>query len=125
MTELIYQTDSYCQVFTAIVTGHDVEQNGVLLDRTAFYPGGGGQPNDVGTLIAGHPRLPGDADDVRGVLHVPEEVKERNAGDWEQRFSEVVASGMSGGGAVLRRGVKPDSRRAVVPPYHPGTCPQP
>jgi len=44
----------------------------------------------AGAVIAGHPRLPGDADDVRGVLGVPEEVKERHAGDWERRFSEVV-----------------------------------
>lgn len=51
MTELIYQTDSYVKEFTAEVTGYDVEQNGVLLDRTAFYPGGGGQPNDIGQLI--------------------------------------------------------------------------
>jgi misacylated tRNA(Ala) deacylase len=53
MTELIYQTDSYVKEFTATVTGLDNEQNAVMLDRTAFYPGGGGQPNDVGALIAG------------------------------------------------------------------------
>jgi len=52
MTELLYQTDSYVKEFTARVTGIDTEQHGVLLDRTAFYPGGGGQPNDVGTLVA-------------------------------------------------------------------------
>lgn len=53
MTELIYLKDSYVKEFTATVVGHDTEQNGVLLDKTAFYPGGGGQPNDVGKLIAG------------------------------------------------------------------------
>jgi len=53
MTELIYLQDSYVQEFDATVTGHDTEQNGVMLDRTAFYPGGGGQPNDVGVLVAG------------------------------------------------------------------------
>jgi misacylated tRNA(Ala) deacylase len=53
MTELIYAQDSYVKEFSAVVTGHDTEQNGVLLDRTAFYPGGGGQPNDVGELRAG------------------------------------------------------------------------
>lgn len=51
--ELIYQTDSYIKEFDAVITGVDVEQNGVFLDRTAFYPGGGGQPNDVGTLVLG------------------------------------------------------------------------
>lgn len=51
MTELLYLEDSYLQEFDAIVVGHDAEQNGVLLDKTAFYPGGGGQPNDIGKLI--------------------------------------------------------------------------
>lgn len=50
MTELLYQTDSYLCEFTATVTGVDEEQHGVLLDRTAFYPGGGGQPGDQGWL---------------------------------------------------------------------------
>jgi misacylated tRNA(Ala) deacylase len=50
MTELIYQTDSYCQAFTATVTAVDEANRAVLLDRTAFYPGGGGQPYDLGTL---------------------------------------------------------------------------
>lgn len=51
MTELLYQTDSYLKEFTAQVVGHVPEQNGVLLDRTAFYPGGGGQPNDAGQFV--------------------------------------------------------------------------
>ena len=51
MTELLYQTDSYLKAFSAQIVGHVPEQNGVLLDRTAFYPGGGGQPNDVGQLV--------------------------------------------------------------------------
>lgn len=51
MTDLLYQTDAYLQTFTATVTAQ--VEGGVVLDRTAFYPGGGGQPNDVGTLVAG------------------------------------------------------------------------
>jgi misacylated tRNA(Ala) deacylase len=50
MTELLYQTDSYLQTFTANVTGVDLEAHAVILDQTAFYPGGGGQPYDTGTL---------------------------------------------------------------------------
>jgi misacylated tRNA(Ala) deacylase len=50
MTELIYQTDSYCQTFHASVTAADPAVNAVLLDRTSFYPGGGGQPFDLGVL---------------------------------------------------------------------------
>jgi misacylated tRNA(Ala) deacylase len=58
MTELLYQTDSYLQEFdgtvTGTVTGVDSEARAVLLDRSAFYPGGGGQPADSGLLtVAG------------------------------------------------------------------------
>jgi len=48
MTELLYVTDAYVKEFDAAVAGH--VEGGVVLDRTAFYPGGGGQPCDVGTL---------------------------------------------------------------------------
>lgn len=50
MTKLLYQTDSYLQNFDAVITAIDEENNGVVLDQTAFYPGGGGQPADSGTL---------------------------------------------------------------------------
>lgn len=50
MTELLYQTDSYLKSFTATVTGLDEENHAVVLDRSAFYPGGGGQPYDTGAL---------------------------------------------------------------------------
>ncbi len=51
MTELLYLTDSYVQNFEATVT--EQVDGGVVLDRTAFYPGGGGQPCDFGSLRAG------------------------------------------------------------------------
>ena len=50
MTELLYQTDSYLKEFDAIVTAVDAESRTIVLDQTAFYPGGGGQPNDTGQL---------------------------------------------------------------------------
>jgi misacylated tRNA(Ala) deacylase len=91
MTELLYQTDSYIKEFTAQVIGVDEEQHGVLLDRTAFYPGGGGQPNDIGTLFVDdkaysvtkvargnmhilNGELPTIGTQVRGVI------------DWEHRY---------------------------------------
>jgi misacylated tRNA(Ala) deacylase len=49
MTELLYMTDSYLKEFDSTVTF--VEGNSVELDKTAFYPFGGGQPNDTGKLI--------------------------------------------------------------------------
>ena len=51
MTEALYHTDAYLKEFEATVTALD--GNKVALDRTAFYPGGGGQPNDVGTITLG------------------------------------------------------------------------
>lgn len=50
MTDLLYLDDSSLREFTAHVTGVDEEANAVILDRTAFYPGGGGQPYDQGLL---------------------------------------------------------------------------
>ena len=50
MTCLIYQTDSYLKEFQAVVTRIDSENNAVVLDITAFYPAGGGQPCDTGYL---------------------------------------------------------------------------
>ena len=48
MTELLYHTESYLKEFEASVI--DLVDTGVVLDRTAFYTGGGGQPSDSGTL---------------------------------------------------------------------------
>jgi misacylated tRNA(Ala) deacylase len=48
MTELLYQHDAYLARFEATVV--DALADGVVLDRTAFFPGGGGQPADTGTL---------------------------------------------------------------------------
>lgn len=53
MTDLLYQTDSYLQTFVATVTAVDETLHGVILDRTAFYPGGGGQPADRGKITMG------------------------------------------------------------------------
>ena len=50
MTELLFHEDSYLREFEATVSG--VTENGVMLDRTAFYNGGGGQPFDTGVLVA-------------------------------------------------------------------------
>jgi len=50
-TELLYLEDSYIKEFNATVL--EVKDNGVILDRTAFYIGGGGQPYDTGSLFFG------------------------------------------------------------------------
>jgi len=48
MTEKLYHQDAYLQEFDAIVT--QLSEDRVALDRTAFYPGGGGQPSDLGRI---------------------------------------------------------------------------
>ena len=50
MTEALYHIDSYLREFQAVVLV--VSGSDVGLDRTAFYPGGGGQPHDSGSLAA-------------------------------------------------------------------------
>ena len=49
-TELLYLRDAQLRTFEATVVA--VEDGRVALDRTAFYPTGGGQPHDTGTLDA-------------------------------------------------------------------------
>lgn len=51
MTEKIYHLDSYQKVFEAQVTKVSPTDHTVILDRTAFYPGGGGQPFDKGSIF--------------------------------------------------------------------------
>ena len=53
MSDLLYQTDSYLKEFDASVVAVEAETRAVILDRTAFYPGGGGQPCDTGKLTIG------------------------------------------------------------------------
>ena len=67
MTELLFQTDSYLQDFEARVTSILADQRAVILDRTAFYPGGGGQPCDFGALT------------IDGITHTVTSIKKQGA----------------------------------------------
>jgi misacylated tRNA(Ala) deacylase len=49
MTDLIYQTDSYLKEVQATATAQ--QEGAIVLDKTIFYAGGGGQPADQGTMI--------------------------------------------------------------------------
>ena len=48
MTELLFRDDGYARSCTARVVA--VDERGIRLDRTVFYPTGGGQPGDTGVL---------------------------------------------------------------------------
>jgi len=88
MTEHLYQTDSYLREFTAKVTAMDAEKNAVVLDRSAFYPGGGGQPSDNGTLTAGGQTWP------------VKKVKKQGAEVWHYLEGELPAVGTQVTGAI-------------------------
>jgi misacylated tRNA(Ala) deacylase len=67
-TDLLYLRDAYLRMFEATVTAVDGER--VALDRTAFYPTGGGQPCDAGSL------------DVHGGLLDVTDVRKEGATVW-------------------------------------------
>lgn len=71
MTQRIYSTDQYARSVDATIVDVDPDDGRVLLDRTVFYPGGGGQPHDVGALVVGDDRLSVArvTQDGRGVWH--------------------------------------------------------
>jgi misacylated tRNA(Ala) deacylase len=50
MSTELFATDAYLRSFDASVLEVDRDGGRVALARTAFYPGGGGQPHDLGTL---------------------------------------------------------------------------
>jgi misacylated tRNA(Ala) deacylase len=50
VTELLYLIDAYRRDFDATVVDIDVDTRALALDRTAFFPTGGGQPHDAGKL---------------------------------------------------------------------------
>lgn len=96
MTDLIYQTDSYIKEFDAFVTSILPDENAVTLDKSAYYPGGGGQPSDSGRLIGGEIEYLVNKVKKQGgeVLHfldsdapLPEVgTKVRGLLDWEHRY---------------------------------------
>lgn len=74
MTEQLFRADAYLQSSEATVTA--IGADGIELDRTVFYPMGGGQPGDSGTLRRPDGSTIVIADTRKGVgpeqiLHVP------------------------------------------------------
>ncbi len=95
MTERIYSTDAYARAMTASVLETDSDDGRILLDRTVFYPGGGGHPCDIGELRIGDDRLEVTrvAQDNAGVWHwiegaLPSAGTELAGNvDWERRYA--------------------------------------
>ncbi|SFQ31012.1 misacylated tRNA(Ala) deacylase [Roseivivax halotolerans] len=99
MTDLLFRTDPYQREASARVAGL-TEEGGIVLDRTLFYPTGGGQPGDSGTLLSEHGEI-AIATAVKGqgdaVVLVPSEpvslppvgaeVTQRL--DWDRRFAHM------------------------------------
>ncbi len=94
MTEKLFYQDPYLREFTAVVLSCEPHKEGfaVVLDKTAFYPEGGGQPADHGTLAEAN------VTDVREkaetILHIcdrPLEPGRQVTGriDWERRFDHM------------------------------------
>ena len=93
-TQRLYETDAYCREFTARVLSCTPAEGGyaVVLDKTAFFPEGGGQAADTGALdsvAVTDVQLQGDT-----VIHMaadPLPVGETVTGriDWEQRFARM------------------------------------
>lgn len=95
MAELIYFSDCYAKEFRARVL--QVQGNRIALDRTAFYPVGGGQPSDTGTVSAdkGTARVVEVSKVGPEVFHtlegpVPERGCEVEARiDWDRRYAHM------------------------------------
>lgn len=58
MTDSLFQIDSYVGEFNAAVVAVNADERALALNRTAFYPGGGGQPNDLGVILCDGVELP-------------------------------------------------------------------
>ena len=100
MTEAIFREDSYLRECAATVVSADAR--GIVLDRTVFYPTGGGQPGDIGELrladggaIAIVDTVKGDGpDDIRHVPAPSSPLPEAGAAvvaaiDWERRHRHM------------------------------------
>ena len=120
MTEEIFRSDAYVKQCEATVTA--VDEQGIRLDRTVFYPMGGGQPGDTGTLVFPDGEVVKIIDTVKGeqpgeIVHVTENtIADAVVGsslvarvNWERRYllmrthtclhllGAVIPAGVTGG----------------------------
>ncbi|TWT10552.1 alanyl-tRNA editing protein [Reyranella sp. CPCC 100927] len=98
MAEELFRQDAYLKTCEATVVA--VDDKGIRLDRTVFYPTGGGQPGDRGTLTLADGRAIAIADTVKAgddIAHVPAADaavpavgdKVTVVVDWERRYRHM------------------------------------
>mmetsp|Transcript_28841 Transcript_28841/g.54877 ORF Transcript_28841/g.54877 Transcript_28841/m.54877 type:complete len:240 (+) Transcript_28841:4357-5076(+) len=126
MTEMLFRDDAYLRDATADVMAHTAE-GGIVLDRSIFYPTGGGQPGDSGMIawaggeMAIATTVKGEGDQIVLVPAEPRALPPLGATvdvslDWERRFahmrmhtalhllSVVMPFGVTGGSIGAARG---------------------
>ncbi len=113
MVELLYLDDAYLVEFEAEVV--DAHAPLLYLDRTAFYPGGGGQPSDTGIIKYGDSELKVVGMEREDFGHVIEGELPRKGSrvkgiiDWERRYKIMrthTAVHVISGVAYMNFGVK-------------------
>lgn len=115
-TEPLFQGNAYLKDCEARVL--ECAAEGIVLDRTVFYPLGGGQPGDSGWLHAADGRSVRILDTRKGeagrILHVPEAAAHgvvvgdsvRATIDWERRYAHMrMHTALHLLGSILRFGV--------------------
>jgi misacylated tRNA(Ala) deacylase len=90
-TELLYATDAYRRSFASTVVAFDEDRHAVALAETAFFPTGGGQPHDTGTLAS-----------AEGSVSVRDVVKDARGVVWHMLAADrpLIAAGSEVDGSV-------------------------
>ena len=99
MTIPLFGDDAYLNETSAKIVGFS-DESGVVLEKTIFYPTGGGQPGDIGSLEINGKSYPvqdtvkGNAGDIVLILeHGPEGLNIGDTGvqilNWEVRYSHM------------------------------------
>ncbi|NHJ05744.1 MAG: alanyl-tRNA editing protein [Candidatus Heimdallarchaeota archaeon] len=96
MSELLYMNDCYLREFEAKIVDISEDKMSVILDKTAFYPGGGGQPYDLGKIYfkdIEHEVILVERDKEKKITHKLNKTINANKGDkikgeidWERRY---------------------------------------